>query len=281
MTVYEDLQPIVQLQFGKEMEIVSQQTQANVREAEAQYLAATKGARIISGQHEASLGRMRIAGVEQLARSLFQIWIDIIKDRNGHIGRQDIEFVLGQMGAFAHAQYANLTRVFAQRPSAVVPLLTQEAENRIKAALAEARRDLEIMVLRNEALPKKPVAEKEAVIIQNSNIGNLNLGSQVGMISTVLESISSGGGSQQEFAQALKELTEAVVSQQALSDTQKREVVQALSTVAEEAPKKPEERSTGTLKAIMAYIPTAISSASQLTTLWEKLGPTIKGYLGI
>ncbi len=78
-----------------------------------------------------------------------------------------------------------------------------------------------------------------------------------------------------------RSLRRQLFSQQALADALKREVVQALTTVAEQAPRKPDERSTGTLKAIMGYIPTAISSASQLTTLWEKLSPTIKGYLGV
>jgi hypothetical protein len=263
--MYEDLQTIVQLQFGKAMQDVSQQTLANVREAEAQFVASTRGSRIISGQHEAQLGRIRIAGVEQLARSLFQMWVDIIKERNGHIARQDIEFILGRMGMLIHAQYVNLTKAFAQRPSAVVPLLTQEAEMRIHAVLADARRELEIMVRRHEVLPKKAAEEKATVVnlnIQNSNIANLNLGSQVGTINATLEAISRGDGSQHDFAQALKELTEAVVSQQDLSDDQKREVIQALSTVAEEAPKRPEERSAGTLKAIIGYLPTAISSAT-------------------
>ena len=62
--------------------------------------------------------------------------------------------------------------------------------------------------------------------IQNSNIANLNLGSQLGTISAALESISGQGGAQQEFAQALKQLTEAVVSQKALPDPEKQEIVQ-------------------------------------------------------
>jgi hypothetical protein len=281
--VHEDLRPIVQLQFGKAMEEISRQTLAKTQEARAQFAVSTRGAQIISGQHEASLGRIRIAGVEQLAGALLQMWVDIIKERNGHIARPDIEFILGRMGLLTHAQYRNLTKEFAQHHGAVVPLLTQEAEMRMQAVLADARRELEIMVRKHEVLPKKTVEEKATVVnnlnIQNSNIANLNLGSQVGTINAALEAISSGGS--KEFAQALKEFTEAVVSQQSLADANKREVVQALTTVAEEAPKKPSERSTGTLKAIMGYIPTAISSASQLTALWEKLGPTIKGYLGV
>jgi len=92
---------------------------------------------------------------------------------------------------------------------------------------------LEIMVRRNEALPKKAVEEKQTVVhlnIQNSNIANLNLGSQVGIINTALETISSGGGNQQEFANAIKELTEAIISQKKLKDDQKRKAVHAEST---------------------------------------------------
>jgi hypothetical protein len=280
--MYEDLQQIVQLQFGKAMQDVSQQTLAKVQEAQAQFAASTRGAQIISGQHEASLGRIRIAGSEQLARALFQMWVDIIKERNGHMARPDIEFILGRMRLLTHAQFQNLTKAFAQRHGAVVPLLTREAEMRMQSVLADARRELEIMVRRHEILPKKDAEEKATVVnlnIQNSNIANLNLGSQVGTINAALEAISTGGS--KEFAQALKEFTEAVVAQQHFSDNQKREVIQALSTVAAEAPKKPEERSIGTLKAIIGYIPTAIASATELTELWDKVGPTIKGYLGM
>jgi len=117
--------------------------------------------------------------------------------------------------------------------------------------------------------------------IQNSNIANLNLGSQLGTINAALESISGQGSAQQEFVQALKQLTEAVVSQKGLPDREKQEIVQALSTIAEQATKKPEERSKGTLKAVVSWLPTAIAAASDLTTLWGKFGPIIRRYLGI
>lgn len=61
--------------------------------------------------------------------------------------------------------------------------------------------------------------------IQNSNIANLNLGSQIGTIDAALQSISRGDESQREFAQALEELTQAVVAQETLPDTDKQEVV--------------------------------------------------------
>ncbi len=80
---------------------------------------------------------------------------------------------------------------------------------------------------------------------------------------------------------ALEQLTQAVLSEATLQAADKKEVVEALSAIAEQAAKKPEERSKGILKAAVAWLPTAISAAKNLTTLWDKFGPIIKAYLGI
>ena len=116
--------------------------------------------------------------------------------------------------------------------------------------------------------------------IQNSNIANLNLGAQVGAINAALQTITGGDAAQQEFVRAIEQLTEAVL-QATLPASDKQEVVEALSTIAEQAAKEPEERSKGTLKAVVTWLPTAISAANNLTILWDKFGPIIKGYFVI
>jgi len=57
--------------------------------------------------------------------------------------------------------------------------------------------------------------------------------------------------------------------------------VEALSTIAEQAEKKPEERSKGNLKALVAWIPQVIATAADLVTLWDKFGPIIKTHFGL
>ena len=122
--------------------------------------------------------------------------------------------------------------------------------------------------------------KQPTVHIQNSNVANLNLGAQVGTIHSALQTISGGDAAQQELARAIEQLTEAVL-QATLRAPDKQDVLEALSTIAEQAAKKPEERSKGTLKALVAWLPTAISAANNLTTLWDKLGPIFKAHLGI
>ena len=131
----------------------------------------------------------------------------------------------------------------------------------------------------DEDLPKSVAP---SIHVQNSSIANLNLGTQVGTINAVVQSMQGEGDAQRQVARALEELTQAVLSSQtSLPESEKSEVLDSLKTIAEQAAKKPEERSKGTLKAVLGYLPTAISAASNLVSLWEKVGPTIKGYLGL
>lgn len=122
---------------------------------------------------------------------------------------------------------------------------------------------------------------RPAIHIQNSNVANLNVGSQIGVITANLQAISQGGDAQQEFARAIEQLTQAIVSESALQQNQKQEAVEAIATLSQEAAKKPEERSKGTIKALVAWLPTAIAAANNLVTLWDKVGPTIKAYLNV
>jgi hypothetical protein len=351
--VYEDLNDIVRLRFGKEMEVIAHQTRQNVEEASNRF-AATAGAVIRSGQHEASLARMRIAGVEQMARALFQLWVDLIKQRNGCIARGDVDFIANKIEQFVRAQTTNLKKVLTQQRGGV-PSVVQEADRRMHAVSASARRDLEIIAREYEAFPAKAAEEKQpmkqvpkkrfsvgrrvlvgmgmrpatvqsvadapstmgefvhevlfegqpqvtrvlgcelqplpgldedlrgnrpTIHIQNSNVANLNLGSQIGNITAALQHISEGDRSQKDFARAMEELTQAVVAA-SLADADKQEIVDALSTVTDQAAKKPEARSKGTVKAVVAWLPTALSTASQLMTVWDKVGPIIKAHFHI
>ncbi|HET6841757.1 MAG TPA: hypothetical protein VFK06_08735 [Candidatus Angelobacter sp.] len=279
--MYEDLNAIARLRFSKETDAIALQTQENIREAANRY-AATAGLNIRSGQHEASLARLRIVGLERMADSLYQIWVDLIKQRNGHIGRQDIPFIANKVNEFINAQKGHLHSTFAQHGGAMSSVLAQESEQRIYAMSARIRRDLEIMVREYDAFPKKSLqtATNTTIHIENSSIANLNLGSQIGTITASLNQVVEGDQSQKEFAQALQEFTQAVI-RASLSDADKKEVVETLSLLATEATRKPEERSKGILKAAVAWIPSVVSTATQLVTLWDKVTPIIRAYFNI
>lgn len=289
--MYEDLNTIAQLKFDKQIESISAQTREKVKETQNEYAALTGSTGVRGGPHEASIARIQIAGAEKMVHTLSDIWIDLIKQRKGYISRQDVAFIVEKAEGYARTKKGHLHTAFAhQRMGAVVDLLTQEAERQMHAVAASIRRDLEIMAREHEAFPSGAAQQKGHSMtqspnihlhIENSSVANLNLGSQVGTINAALESISAQqGASPHDLALALKQLTEATVAHAALPPGEKHEIVQALSTLAEQATKKPEERSQGTLRAIISRIPTSIAAAGDLMTLWGKYGPAIRAYFG-
>jgi hypothetical protein len=144
---------------------------------------------------------------------------------------------------------------------------------------ARVYRDLELRLLRQDTGLPKGEAMKEDVHLTVQNAANINLGSQVGTINATVSMIAEQG--QNEVAMAIKELSDAVVRSSAMQDIQKQEALQVITDLARQAEAKPELRSKGTVKAIVAGLPALIGLAADVTALWDKYVPLIRAFFGI
>jgi thioredoxin 1 len=159
--MYEDLNEIATLRFNKELESISSQTREKVREMQNEYADLTSSSGVQSGLQRAAIGRAQIEGSERLVRALNDIWVDLVKRRNGYIARPDVDFIAKKLEGFAQAQKGHLHKAFSsQRMGAVLNLLTEEAGQRLYAASAKARRDLAIMVREHELFSRSADASK-------------------------------------------------------------------------------------------------------------------------
>lgn len=164
--MYEDLNQIAQLKFNKEMESISGQSREKVKKLQNIYAALAGPSSKRSGQNEASIGRVQIDGAEQMVRALYRIWVDLIRQRKGHISRPDIPFIVDKVDGYARTQKGHLHTAFShQRMGAVINVMVQEAEIRMSAVSADTRRDLEIMVREHEAFPKEMVVKQLPVTL--------------------------------------------------------------------------------------------------------------------
>lgn len=271
--MYKGLEPIANLKFAK----ASQEISGEMRNVLGQALAG-KGR---GGAREATKLQVGLQSAEKKCRALYEIWVDLISRKNGRLTRQDAAFIAGRI---AQVLAGARTSLISGPDRPMLGSAGGEIERRTQSILGSIRRDLEIRVREQEVFPK-PETEKAQnshfhLNISNSKVSNLNLGSQVGSINSVLQSIS-GEGEAQHLAKALKEITEAVMADAALQDSQKQEAVQALSDVARQSQLDEAERSTGTLKAIFTWLPTLISASADLTVLWDKVAPTVKTFFGL
>jgi hypothetical protein len=233
------------------------------------------------GAREATKLEVGLQRIDKMCRALCEIWLDLILRKNGRLTRQDAAFIAQKIEeVLAGAR----TSLISGRDRPMLGSAGGGVERRTLTIIGSIRRDLEIRVREQEVFPnaKAEMAQNSHVHlnISNSNVSNLNLGSQVGSINSALQSIS-GEGEAQNLAKALKEITEAVIADATLQDSQKREAVQALSDVARQSRLDEAERSTGTLKAIFTWLPTLISASADLTVLWDKIAPTVKTFFGL
>jgi len=173
LPMYEELEQIAQLKFGREMESISGQTREKVTAMQGEYAARAPFPGSRSGPHEAAVGQVYIDGAERLVRTLSKIWIDLIKQRKGHISRSDVEFIAGKVGEYAKTQKRHLETVFRERRMGPACIgVTHKAETRMRAVAIETRRDLEIMAREYEAFPavsSKPILPAPERPSPNSN----------------------------------------------------------------------------------------------------------------
>jgi hypothetical protein len=282
--VYEDLRQIANLRFSKVAEQISQDTQTELAKST---MAAAANGTVLSGPFEQKQLGTRLRATEQMCRALCDIWLELITRRNGAISREDVNFIMDKVGVFARAQMEHLRNLPPSKlGQPVTDVLLEKAQHGIASVVGNAHRDLEIRLLEQDAFPEKAEAATAAAVqqsiqvnIQNSTVANLNLGSQLNTINAALETITKDDHS--EIAAALKQITEAVVASAGLVDPAKKEAIDALSALVVQAEALPEDRSTGTVKALVTWLPSIIGTAADLTTLWDRVGPIIKAHFSI
>jgi hypothetical protein len=115
----------------------------------------------------------------------------------------------------------------------------------------------------------------------SGTVGNLNLGEQIGQITTSLTVVSRQGAGAAEFAQAVKSVTEEVVHCFDLGDPQKKEAIDALEFISQQATIEPEKRKAGILKSVVESIPKILSSAASGIAIWTKYGDHIRHFFGL
>lgn len=112
-------------------------------------------------------------------------------------------------------------------------------------------------------------------------VANLNLGEQIGSINAALTNLNSQGMGGEQIASALTDLTNAILHTSLLTEQQKTEAIETVSTIAQQAEATPDKRSKGLLRSVLLGFPILIERAKDATELWDKWSPALKSYFGL
>jgi hypothetical protein len=75
-------------------------------------------------------------------------------------------------------------------------------------------------------------------------------------------------------------LAQAAVDAEGLDDAQRRELLQSIDLVAEEAAKDPHDRRNAAVRPVLTALAAVIGTVADLASVWATAGPVIVGFFG-
>jgi hypothetical protein len=112
--------------------------------------------------------------------------------------------------------------------------------------------------------------------IKNSQIGTLNLGTILGGVETNLTVLENRDA--EEVSKGLTELTQAAIDDEDLIEDARRELIESISILSEEAAKEPEERRATIVTSVMNSLALMTSTAAGLATIWTTVEPVLAAF---
>lgn len=108
------------------------------------------------------------------------------------------------------------------------------------------------------------------ISIDRSVVGSVNT-AQVDRIDVAMSNIKNSG--HDDVSAAIKVLTETIIKSSELQDKERKQLVEELAFLAEQAALPKQERQKSIIKMVLKAMPVSLAVATDLTTLWSKCEP--------
>lgn len=134
-------------------------------------------------------------------------------------------------------------------------------------------------VLPRYELPKPPTINTRRITLNNiqvsdSVVGVINTG-QIEKLDVAVDAVRDAG--QEQLADALQKLSQAVVDAPDLLPQQKDEAVEHLAFLAEQASMPKERRQRSVAKTVIVGLEHVLNAAASVVTLWQAVRPYLLG----
>jgi hypothetical protein len=116
------------------------------------------------------------------------------------------------------------------------------------------------------------------ITLNQSQVGTLNLGTIIGDVETHLSEVTAPGA--EEVRAALQQLAQGVLEERGLDEHTRRELLESVDALAEEAAKSPEKRRRGIIRPVLTGLTTSLPAAGGLATVWATVGPVLIHFFG-
>jgi hypothetical protein len=191
--------------------------------------------------------------------------------------RRDIEQMLDAQ--WARASDAVMRSAGASATDVQRVLASGQHADTLLRLKSEAGREIGILQTEVRLRMHEPARPASGITIniQESTVGALNLGNVMGDLRATVVSLHDAGNA--ELATILKDLIERVAAAAELGD-ERREIIESLTVVAEQATLPEDRRKPGMVRKLMTGFGPVLSRIAELAQVWEAAGPAIAGHFG-
>jgi hypothetical protein len=112
--------------------------------------------------------------------------------------------------------------------------------------------------------------------VSDSQIGTLNLGTIIGDVENHLSAVHEAD----EARDALQGLAQQIVATEGLDDDRRRELLEHVDLLAEEAAKAPEKRRSSLTRGALSALASASAVVGDLSSVWATAGPILIDFFG-
>jgi hypothetical protein len=137
-----------------------------------------------------------------------------------------------------------------------------------------------LLPLKQMMIPRPPSAPRyssQQIKVSESNIGVINTGTLLNLEAGI-EVIQNLGD--KDLANAVKELTQAVLDSNDINDQLKTEIAEQLEFLVTEALASKDKKRKGLARKVIDNISKSISTVASLLTIWNTLHPLLQAYFG-
>lgn len=111
--------------------------------------------------------------------------------------------------------------------------------------------------------------------IDRSVVGAINT-AQVARIDVAMQNIRNQGN--EDVSKAIKSLTEAIINDKQANKTEKNQILEQLTFLAEQATLPKSQQQKSVIKMVIKAIPSTLNTISSFSNLWSKWGATIEEF---
>ena len=140
--------------------------------------------------------------------------------------------------------------------------------------LAALHRDAE----QSAMMRRMDEAQGPKITLNNSQVGTLNLGTIIGDVETHLAAVVDPDAG--EVVEALREFAEIVANETSLGDEDRREMLEGIDLLAQEAATSPAHRRSALARSVLTGMGATAAAGGSLATIWSTVGPTVLHFFG-